>query len=223
LRRCATASLDLSVLPRLFPPPSAAVCSPCRCCSNNLRFIQSDYLPPLRPSPMRLAFIRSPPSRASSAARPRAASSDDGWVANTTTSKYASHLHDKGHRRCHISAAPTNGLHSRCHSTVRSPILRVPSAPRHKSRATRGRTLAPTPTQTPTSSASRAPPPVLPTKRVRSSYPPSPRPRLAPSSCPRSHADHRARVLALTHHTPPAPGPRAPHPSPARRGRRRQM
>ncbi|KAJ6527312.1 hypothetical protein DFH09DRAFT_1186691, partial [Mycena vulgaris] len=137
--------------------------------------------PPLRPSPMRLAFIRSPPSRASSAARPRAASSDDGWVANTTTSKYASHLHDKGHLRCHISAAPSNGLHSR-----RSPILRVP----HKSRARQHQHH---------SSASRAPP-ARPAHQARPIVipavpPPAPHPVLL---CPTVRSPSRSRPRTHT-------------------------
>ncbi|KAJ6533279.1 hypothetical protein DFH09DRAFT_1370073 [Mycena vulgaris] len=155
-----------------------------------------------------------------SAAWPRVASSDEISLVNTTNSKYASRLRGEGHRRCPIFARPSNGLDSRCHSTARSPILHVPRAPRHKSRATRRSTLGPAPARTPTSSAPRAPhmPPARPAHQarplvIRVVHPPAPHPALLFPTALASSPSH----ITL----PPVPVPTAPHPSPARRGRRR--
>ncbi|KAJ6527297.1 hypothetical protein DFH09DRAFT_1186643, partial [Mycena vulgaris] len=42
--RCRTVWIYPFYLPRPSPPPPAAVCSPCRRCSTNPRYIQPDYL-----------------------------------------------------------------------------------------------------------------------------------------------------------------------------------
>ncbi|KAJ6779252.1 hypothetical protein DFH09DRAFT_1284077 [Mycena vulgaris] len=108
------------------------------------------------------------------------------------------------YRPCHISAAPSNGLASRCHSTTSSPIVRVPSAPKYKSRATRRSTRASASTNIHLLGPSCAAPSSCPPS---ASYSSSTRTRLVPSSCNRLRAHNRARVLATTHHTPPGPFP----------------
>ncbi|KAJ6527348.1 hypothetical protein DFH09DRAFT_1186807, partial [Mycena vulgaris] len=182
--RCRTVWIYPFCLPRPSPPPPAAVCSPCRRCSTNPRYIQPDYL---RTSPSALVLCASP----SSGAPPQGLALLHGLVQPprmTVGSKY----HPLEVRQSPARRRPSSLPHIR-RAQERPPLRPLANPPRTS--------------QVPRQHQRKHPPPrplvrrlpVPSTKRVRSLYPSSPRPRLVPSSCARPRAHHRVRVLALTH------------------------